>query len=370
MRNIDTRAIVVICVLLLTIAVLIWAAAGLFFALEDVVEEWNFPTIEDVFSGGDAQAPDFATEISNDLPIETLLTLENRFISGMAVQGDVIYFIYADFERENEDTDIFSVSHITVERISSDGQDRQRTLLPWVSEGLRSWWVVGFDVTEVGYFRFFIEERRWADEDDEIEVLRFYAEYDTTGKLVHWWPLSNAEYLLVLLEAIFTPDGDLVLHGFTEEGGAFYVLGRDGVIRGSLDAIGEIVRARDGRIFMFAGHMWEVGVETAAWGEVIGGAAARDMHPTQRDALFDLYGTVAYSTGSIRLYGYHLDSGERTRIFDWDEFGLLPQRQQDTRPGEAFEFVHLGFLPDGRVVVLREREVDELWQAELFLISP
>jgi len=360
--------------LIIIVGVLLWALGGLLFGMGDQDEAWSVDGAADAIS-------DLGNRISDAVgglfdagaagTAERILVLEERVIGGVVVQGEEIFFVYVDDSFENGNF----ITSIVVERMDADGQNRQETALLWERDKIP--WIHGFDVTEAGYFRIFIEERDWGAwdrEEDEVVLTYFYIEFDAAGNVVHQWTLTEENYaadMRWVSGAVFTPDGDLVVDVFTEEDvftndeRYLYIFGRDGTRRNTLSAVGEIARTSDGRIFMFAGHLWEIDVASAAFGEIVGGMYAWDMFSAPAHSPFDLYGNRHLAgTGTTRLYGYTFEPRERTLLFDWDEFGFIPQ---------GFGH-HLGFLADGRIALLRlhmDNDIGELqsW-TEVFILTP
>ncbi|MCL2368839.1 MAG: hypothetical protein FWC72_07565 [Oscillospiraceae bacterium] len=288
-------------------------------------------------------------------------------VQGSAVRGDRIYFWYVEraespnFETEEEweefDWEAWQSQpvHIVVASVSADGGGLQEFRIEAPSQNAR---VSGAHVTAAGNLAMVIENHTWTERGSSTVVL--YVEYDTQGRQissreldivpadVDWFQLENISFL---------ENGSMVLSVWGNQGMDILFLNSAGDVTESvsLDSFrgggGAAVQLADGRVVM---QDWEIegegerarqfpvlrviDMETGEWGETypFNIPSARALFPAGDGFPFDLL-----ADDGTHLFGYNLETGERSVILSWVESGLV-----------AGWGTHVGFLDDGRITAL------------------
>ena len=272
-------------------------------------------------------------------------------VRGAVAHGDRIFYYYIEQEFAEPGTDLENdPPSIVITSVLTDGSDPQRTEIPL--EGGEFADVQGMTVTPAGNLALIATASTWSERGSETTT--FYLELDQAGKEIarETLNLGGDGQWFQIDRVLFTDDGRMIIIAWTDRGSAVYLLDENRSVLGELDIEWTQggVQTRDGRVFL-ADHemdgdthrevLREVDFETVSFGETypISMTNMRSMFSAREGSEFDFY----LHDGSY-LYGYDLESGERTPLFGWIEAGIALDGSY-----------HLSFLADGRISVLHSR---------------
>ena len=354
-RKTQSAAIIVIITLLVLITLLVILAFR--FISVTVIE----PTItEPETETGYAYVPvpeppdEYIPEPPDETDTREEVRLEMEdFIDNITVQGNSIYYSHSGWDI------------ITVVRVSADGTEEQKTEIEWDSWGP---WISTFEVTSDGYFLFLLHE---FEEDGEVY---YFARYNVAQSTMIYQNISDQLSIDMnttwIHTAAFDADGNIFIHIPDED--KIYILDRDGIYSGQIDLddfwVADAFQARDGQVILLGRDetfdlvLKGIDLETNTltnittfpshlmwlWGAYSGHNSTR----------FDLY--IDFEYNDIEgLYGYNIQTGELTFLFDWEEIGILPDWDND-----------IVFLENGQVAVLQRHSTRNRFWAELIIFTP
>lgn len=277
------------------------------------------------------------------------------YLSGMLAHGERIYY----WGRNQEW--VFEVASI-----NADGGGRQR-------EGIRAGHIINLSITEDGNIAL-LEERQERTEQGYWLRNFYYAEFasDGTELLRHdlgditpqgpdWFSITGAAFAdggNIAITAEW-PRLRAAVHLFNVESEAAAVLNLN--IPHSLER--GIITLQDGRVVvldMESGEavLREIDFDLQGWGESFrlpeGSPATLRLFCAGEGSQFDLL-----MSNQNHLYGYSIDTGEKTALISWIESGLI------YLPNE-----HVAQLADGRFVLLSGYWHEGQWEGGLTLFSP
>ena len=304
-----------------------------------------------------------------------LTGIENH-IQGSMVQGDRIYFHYIrhDFnppEGEDVDRETWEPDPPTlvIASVRFDGSDQRETNIQLENRNAS---IAGFHITAEGNFGLLITEWEWDMTRGSGRTALFYAAYDQDGRELTFQELTGvvpevSDWFSVS-EVFFADDGSMVITAWGDRGMVLHLLDGERRAAGELemDWGRGITQLRDGRVVVATeemdGQTWRnilrvVDFEAGDWGETlpmsVGGV--REMFPARSGDAFDLI-----MDDGNHLFGYTIETGERTLILNWIESGLAAQWDY-----------YVGFLADGRISVLVSswNHRDDSTRTELMTLS-
>ena len=406
-NNKQGRTAAIAAIIACVIALIVLVTALVAFVLGDAGQGLR-DAIAGIFSGGEEQheQADFTppprlretpeplqppTPAIQEIPQGDAIVEVEGTLSAVVTQGGWAYYCRA------EDGEIL------VGRLSTDGTHEILIEHPWDWE-----WpmILGFDVTEEGDFLFFIEDWEWDDsffDDWDEEAWENLDPEDDEAWEALWdemsWGDESRTYLYVRYHAatetftvidvtetlglddgtawmegtFFDSEGNLAVTVFKEEGMAIYILGGDGALRGVIEeGWVELARTRDGRIVSAESdwdanfqNIWtfrEIDMSRGDWGEPLSVLQEDgwlwEKFSAPRDALFDLFLDFR-SDGGAFLYGFNMETGELTRLFNWED------RETSDSP---LEWVG-GITGDGSVVIYRWLDSGDRFWTELRILT-
>ena len=315
------------------------------------------------------------------MPDHLILEVEGT-IDAFLFRGGWIYYCRA----EN--------SEVIVGRVAPDGRDEiiMQQRWPW------GWpLILAFHITEDGDMFFFLEN--WGDfdwnmfedwdwdEDDWSEWDAFWDDIDWDRDSFFYITYENATGALTyveLTETLAIEGGEWLSRVFFDEAGNFalnvhsrdhttiHIFANDGSHRGTLEIEEwiEFAQTGDGRVIV-ATEDWATGwtfreldLNRGQWGETFpllqlrSGIWLREVLSATPDSPFDLYLDTRSGGGPGTLYGYILETGEITHLFNWED------TETDFHAWTA------GILPGGRLLTYSwDTDGDRSW-TELRIQTP
>jgi len=365
-NGMDKKAVIVAVVALLLL--LAWLMVSLFLALGI---EISVPSIFGTGAEADSTlevelapvpaeiepvlVPEEIEAVGISFSQERLIRVEQDVIA-TAMRDDVLYF---SLMLDDSPGDIL-IRELTLD----EGTVSTALSVEWDRERVMD--VFTFSVTEEGEFRILLIE--YPQDDTGLRFLRFfYVKYTATGELLFQYELPQDLFQsldhLSNLSAGFTAAGELVMHGRDGCDTRIAVVDANGAFQGEFDpGCGWIGKGRDGRIVFSDSHngsLWELDLVSVSFGAQLAetgvtGVAAITVSPQGE---FDLYFTQNVD-GRSYAYGYVIETGEWTRLFDWDDIGYMNSRN----------FFLLATLPDGSIIV--SQRFDDITQTDFILLTP
>jgi len=280
-------------------------------------------------------------------------------IQGAVFHGDRIFYYFVDHnvdqdfpETEEEwETWVPAPPNIVIASVLVGGTDQTQFTIPAAASNVN---IAGARVTDAGNLALLVMNEDWDHMRGTSNVTMVYMEYDPQGN-----EIANRELQGIIPpgrdwfqidRALFTNDGHLVFTAWAERGMEVFLLDSDLALISQLEmesGVQGITQLGDGRVVVmdWEGDMdnrvsvlREIDVAAGDWGETMSFTVGnvRNFFPPRDGDAFDLL----IDDGN-HLFGYTLDTGERTLLLNWIEAELT-----------ASWGYHVGFLADGRIVVL------------------
>ncbi|MCL2588561.1 MAG: hypothetical protein FWD84_04035, partial [Oscillospiraceae bacterium] len=308
--------------------------------------------------------------IENYVYLPTFVNLSDvtERVYGSVAHGDRIFFYYVEHPEfpavpegaDLEDIDLAdydfmpSPPDIVIANVAVDGSGLQRATIPAPASSVD---ISGFRVTDEGNFAMVIVGHEW-DIQGGSSTTVFYGEFGQDGSEILMEEIdivpAGANWFHVD-RAFFTTDGRMVLTAWADRGMELYLVDSDRRVIGQIEAesVHSIGETQDGRVMAqdwdsegddFFQVLREIDFETGDFGEVFRVTLTnmRNLFPAPEGAAFDLL----VDDGS-HLFGYHLETGERTLILNWIEAGLASDWDY-----------HVGFLANDGISVLTSDWID------------
>jgi len=354
-RNSRTGAVIAIIIVIILLVLLIVLAFRL---INVTVIEPTAAEVEMDIEPLPAPEPEIIDEYIPESPAEIYPQDEVRlsieeFIDTIAVQGDGIYYSYTGW------------NFIAVTRISADGTEEQRIEIEW-----DSWepWINAFEVTSDGNFLFLLHE---FEEDGEIV---YFLRYNAADSTLTYQNISDQLSLdlntLWIHTIVFDADGNIFLH--VPDNDTIYILDREGIYRGRVDLgdfwVAEAFQIRDGQIALLGRDedfdlvLKGIDLEANTLTEITAFDPALmwlwGAYSGQNSTEFDLFLDFEYDD-VYGLYGYNIQTGELTFLFDWEETGIIPDWDTD-----------IVFMEDDRVAALQRHSTRNRFWSELIIFTP
>jgi len=282
-------------------------------------------------------------------------------IQGTVVHGDRIFYYFLDHnvdqdfpETEEEwETWVPNPPNIVIANMLADGTDQRQFTLPAAASNVN---IAGAHVTQAGNLALLVVNEDWDRMRGTSDVRLFYKEYDLQGNEIVNRELQGiippGQNWFQVDRVLFAEDGHLVFTAWADRGMEVFLLDSDLALISQLEmesGAQGITQLGDGRVVIMdwegdgniedrVSVLREIDLEAGDWGETMSFTvgSVRSFFPPRDGDSFDLI----IDDGN-HLFGYSLDTGERTLLLNWIEAELT-----------ASWGYHVGFLDDGRISVL------------------
>jgi len=273
----------------------------------------------------------------------------NGAIDGMTTQGNWVMYYYVQNPTDDEPLTL------VVGRINVDEMLQQEMRTPFAAAEAR---IVGFDADADGH-RLLVSAEK--DTEWQLYVIAFdSAGFESTRTEI--FEQSSDEGGTFTLQAVFTPDGELVVRVLLGmEGEALYVFAPDGTLRNRLTGtIGDLILMWDGRIVAVSqlamlDTVRELNIETGEWAEPLPEPNPAEhfirIYPASAQSEFDLYFVVVGGW----LDGYDTASGSMTALLDLSVINDFVEG--DFIDGVILGHAHIAMMENGHIAIFQaERE--------------
>ncbi|MDR2569413.1 MAG: extracellular solute-binding protein [Oscillospiraceae bacterium] len=281
----------------------------------------------------------------------------------MIVNGDLIYFCYT-VEAFNYNP---SSTMIVIECIKSDGTLVSQTEIP---VSLIDVSIAALYITNQNDIAFIVTGVDELNAGFDSTVL--YMEYSMQGVQVKNQELKGinrqSHGLLIIGQAIITENRNIVLLTLEAGKSYIYIYDEEFSLRGQMETNfnqsmclipNERVLVSDKEVSLNSSHsiLREININTGDWGEthLIAVTDIHNLYAASDNDSFDLY----IDDGTY-IYGYSIDTGMKTTIFNWNDIGI----------GYG-GLIHLSFLSDEQVslFISHTDSAHENWQTEHMLLT-
>ena len=364
-RNNQIAAVVVIGIIAVLLVVLVVLAVFLIdvSVVEPTAAGTEYLPYEYEYQEDEAQPEEI------DLPVEeeprprmedVHLTIE-AFVSDVTARGDGIYYIYSRWDT------------LLVTRISADGLEERNTEIEWEE---RNWpFIIAFEVTAEGDFLFIL--RDFGDFlDPDREENYYFLRYRAGDSTITYQNISDELSLNMDTAFIDTVAFDAEENVFIilRNADVAYILDPNGRYRSYIELddlwVANAFQARDGHVILLGrdsvGDLVLKGVDLETNTLVIHTTfclsllwlweAYSGQNSTEFDILIDF---MDFDDDSYGLYGFNIETGELSLLFDWEDFDVLPNWDND-----------ILFLQDGRIAVFQRYNTRARFWTELRIFTP
>ena len=277
-------------------------------------------------------------------------------VQGTALHEGRLYFYYTawpvfpvdfDWGAVDWDTWVDPAPSLAVHSVNLDGSDHQRVELHPTLDSFNN--IASFQITPAGGYRMLIIDSSW--DGMRSRTSAYFLEFDAQGNEILQTEVEglvppSADWFHID-RSLFLSDGSLLLSISGDRGNQLAWLSPEGEVQGSIEDVNWIqamVEATDGRVFIVmpadqdGTEVRELDFATGAWGESysITLRNVRDMMLARPGDEFDFL-----VDDGMHLFGYDIETGERTLILNWIEAGIASDWGY-----------HVSFAEDGRIVVL------------------
>ncbi|MCL2662091.1 MAG: hypothetical protein FWE83_02020 [Oscillospiraceae bacterium] len=255
-------------------------------------------------------------------------------------------------------------SEIVIEGLNIDGSSTTKIRIAVSGENVSAG---GLRINGDGNFAIIISSF-----DDESNNTTTYGVYNRQGEVVYKQELIGIDMspntTFQIDQVVYADDGNIAIIISNMNDGRLFMIGSDGISRGSLryNTIQSIMRLQDGRVVALHrydsdSYLYEIDFEAGDWGDSIALTIprARNLIQVGENQPFDFL-----VDNGRNLIGYTLDGNMQTPLLDWLEMRPM-----------ALGYTFAGTLSDGRPVIMfnpvyyfESRSVT--WNTDIFVLTP